>query len=233
MTRQDDIKHEAAAEGRDSGSRRLLLALIFVDVLAMLATLTSVYLGWQAARHDAEAGQDLATRVRAACKDDRIDTEDLQTLCHQAVDVSEGSALIGPQGNKGPIGLTGPQGVPGPPGSPGHEGPRGPAGTNGQAGKPGTNGDPGVNGQPGATGAAGNDGATGPAGPAGEPGPQGEQGIQGPQGDKGEPGAQGEQGGRGPEPESFSFTWLNQTYTCTDPDGDGQYACEGTGPAGN
>lgn len=45
-------------------------------------------------------------------------------------------------------------------------------------------------------------------------------------GDPGADGAPGADGPAGPPPASFEFSWLTTTWTCTDPDGDGHYACE-------
>lgn len=59
---------------------------------------------------------------------------------------------------------------------------------------------------------------------------QGQDGADGRDGVDGAPGADstvpGPQGPPGPAVGSFQFEWANQTYTCTDPDGDGNYTCE-------
>lgn len=129
-------------------------------------------------------------------------------------------------------------GRPGAQGGIGPEGAPGPQGLRGQRGQKG---------EPGPPGAAGPKGETGPPGEKGDPGPKGERGEQGPpaeKGDKGEPGigydcagkpvipgqpvstCPGPAGPPGPQgPPGASPT----TFTCTDPDGDGVFACTATG----
>lgn len=119
----------------------------------------------------------------------------------------------GAAGGPGPPGPTGPPGPPGSPGSPGVNGHPGGPGSPGPGGASGAPGQPGAAGEPGAAGDAG------PPGPPGEPGPSGPAGPTGPSGDRGAPGP------TGPEPASFTFVFLGRTYTCTDPDGDGNYDC--------
>lgn len=95
----------------------------------------------------------------------------------------------------------------------------------GEPGTPGAAGPAGPQGSTGAQGPAGPQGPTGPAGVNGSAGAQGEPGVQGPMGltgPQGEPGPAGSQGAQGPPVGSFSFLGL----TCSDPEGDGQYACE-------
>lgn len=91
---------------------------------------------------------------------------------------------------------------------------------------------PGPTGARGATGPQGEPGvgAQGPVGTQGVPGDRGEPGAPGvgetgPQGPPGDAGAEGPAGPPGPPPESFTFTVLSQSFICTDPDGDGNYAC--------
>jgi hypothetical protein len=88
-------------------------------------------------------------------------------------------------------------------------GERGPAGPIGDPGDPGESGEP------------------GDEGPAGVPGDPGESvaGPEGPAGAMGPPGPPGETGPRGPAIQSFTFTFLTQTYFCSDPDGDQAYEC--------
>lgn len=107
------------------------------------------------------------------------------------------------------VGLPGPAGDPGEPGTPGTPGAPGSGGTTGPAGPPGP---PGTQGPPGPPGPAGEQGMPGSPGP---PGADGQQGAQGP------PGPPGPQGAQGPPVGSFSFL----TFTCSDPEGDGQYTC--------
>ena len=98
--------------------------------------------------------------------------------------------------------VPGPVGPPGPPGRPGLDGKDGAAG---QPGAPGTEGPPGAEGDP------GDDGTDGEQGPEGPPGPQGEPGPAGPPGST---------------LTSFSFSiGEGNLFTCTDPDGDGAFAC--------
>ena len=181
MTREEEIKAEAAAEGRDPGSRRVVWVLALLAVIALLATAAVVAIGWKDSREEADAGQTLAQRVLAECSDNLPDSRDLEDLCKSATEVARGEAgPIGPQGQEGPPGVQGPQGIQGPQGAPGETGPRGP---------PGPKGDTGDTGRAGAAGAAGEDGsrgATGAAGPQGPAGPAGPQGATGPQGPAGE-----------------------------------------------
>lgn len=128
-----------------------------------------------------------------------------------AVEVEAG--VDGPELVPGPQGETGQRGPQGPEGDPGPPGPVGPMGAMGADGLAGPDGAPGSDGEVGAPG------ETGPAGTAGAPGPPGPQG---------EPGPAGAQGDPGPPPESWSFTWLGTTWTCTDPDGDLAYECTPT-----
>jgi hypothetical protein len=177
----------------------------------------------------------LAQQVAAACalKDT---ADDLGGLCTKA-DTIVKNGSPGPQGPLGPQGIQGEQGIPGIQGPPGPEGPLGPKGDPGDNGAAGAVGAAGKNGLDGASGTNGTDGAAGPPGPAGEPGPQGPPGPAGPQGP---PGPAGEAGPTGPPGEAgypSSFTWTmqgpggigNQTYTCSDPDGDHKYTCEPVG----
>jgi hypothetical protein len=110
--------------------------------------------------------------------------------------------------------------VPGPPGPSGPPGPPGPS-IEGPRGRRGVPGLPGEQGEPGPAGPAGPVGASGETGPAGA---EGEAGPAGPQGETGPTGPPG------PEPESFTFTISgppdgDRTFTCTDPDRDGNYDC--------
>lgn len=114
--------------------------------------------------------------------------------------------------------------VVGPAGVPGEPGERGPMGPPGRDGRDGQDGAPGPAGPQGEQGPAGVDGVDGAQGPQGEPGPTGPEGLPG------EPGPQGPQGEPGPAVESFTFTWANTTWTCTDPDGDQVYECQAAPP---
>jgi hypothetical protein len=96
---------------------------------------------------------------------------------------------------------------------------------------PGLNGEAGQRGQPGPQGPIGPFGVPGQSGTAGAQGSPGENGVNGdpgPQGTQGDPGAQGDPGltgPTGPEPTSFTFSIGPMTWTCSDPDGDGNYEC--------
>ena len=146
----------------------------------------------------------------------------------------------GAAGRQGLPGVRGPRGLPGKPGAKGEDGapclasidpacvgPKGDAGTAGEAGAKGDKGDTG------ATGATGSKGDTGPAGATGDTGAQGPAGPPGPAGDPGPAGPAGPQGATGPAgsaPASFTFTFVDGagqqvTLTCSDPDGDLNYAC--------
>jgi hypothetical protein len=83
---------------------------------------------------------------------------------------------------------------------PGPEGPVGPIGPMGLQGPAGPTGTPGP---------VGETGPEGPQGPAGEPGPAGTDGAPGADGTDGADGADGQ------PPQSWTFTFANQTYTCT------------------
>lgn len=138
--------------------------------------------------------------------------EDRADLRHDITDLRNQLVSRGIEPVVGPAGSSGPQGDAGPQGPPGPQGPKGDPGLNGVNGEPGPAG---VNGQNGRDGV---DGATGQPGPAG---PQGDPGVAGPKGDQGIPGQ---------EPGSFSFTFTDSknqvhTFTCTDPENDGAYAC--------
>lgn len=120
--------------------------------------------------------------------------------------------------------------VPGPAGEAGEQGPAGPRGEPGRDGRDGRDGvSPPCLLEPGR--------CVGPQGPPGRDGEDGRDGqdsiVPGPQGPRGPagadstvPGPPGPQGDSGPPIESFSFEWANQTYTCSDPDGDLVYECE-------
>lgn len=165
-------------------------------------------------------------------------------------------AQRGLPGIVGQPGKTGPQGVPGvrgpvgrrgPKGDPGPLGPKGdpclasldsecvgPKGESGKAGDTGAKGDKGEAGAPGEPGVAGSKGDTGPAGAAGKTGETGPPGPPGPAGDPGPPGptgSAGATGAAGPAVASFTFSFVDgagvqQTRTCSDPDGDLNYACQ-------
>lgn len=153
----------------------------------------------------ATAVERLAAQVRRLGATPAVDPDDLPEL----------DTLIGPAGLPGPAGPPGAPGADGTDGTDGQDGNRGPTGPPGHDGTAGTDGTPGSPGPP---------GAPGPQGPAGDPGPRGEPGPQGEQGPQGPPGS---------PPAAFTFTdpgtslpGDETTYQCTDPDGDGAYACE-------
>jgi hypothetical protein len=213
----EEIRRHAAAAGRDGSTRRVILLLSAIAVLSFLTAVSAGWLAWRDAEDEAVAGQNLAQSIREACDDTRLDTSDLGDICERAVEVERGEpGPIGPQGNQGPVGLTGPPGPPGPTGLTGQRGARGETGPRGADGEPG---------EPGPEGDAGPPGPAGPAGPPGPAGPQGEVGPQGPQGERGPDGPAG-------YPDRFTFTFANETYTCTDPDGDRNYTCESAPPPG-
>jgi len=61
--------------------------------------------------------------------------------------------------------------------------------------------------------------------------------VPGPKGDKGDPGADstvpgppGPPGADGQPPQSFTFTWANRTYRCSDGNSDGHYECTDNDP---
>ena len=114
-------------------------------------------------------------------------------------------------------------------------------------GERGETGDRGSSGRDGRDGRNGIDGMTppcyfaptqciGPPGPAGRDGIDGQdgapgvQGAAGPAGPRGDPGPPGPAGANGQPPQSFTFTWANRTYICTDADGNGAYECVDNDP---
>lgn len=137
------------------------------------------------------------------------------------------ATLQGQKGEKGDEGQKGPPGPPGPAGATGQPGAVGSTGAAGAKGDRGEAGPAGVAGPAGPTGSAGPSGMTGPEGPSGPAGAAGAQGDAGPAGATGATGATGPQG---PEPASFTFTQGITTWTCTDPDGDGDYSCTSSLP---
>lgn len=206
MTETEKLVERAIRERRHRGWWWLLGAVV-VGVLTV-----GVWVAW----NEADTANDTVTEIKATSekRDDRIQglEEALDAQREQfvnCVDAKPGTrgctepiappaGAIGPQGVQGIQGVSGPQGIQGPPG------PRGPKGDSGASGS---------------SGSAGTIGATGPQGPAGPSGPKGDQGEQGPVG------PEGQTGPRGPAPDSFTWTMLGTTYTCTDPDGDGDYTC--------
>ena len=225
MNRHDEIKQEAAESARDPRTRKIMLALAVLAAVAATSTGAAVYLGWQDARDEAQAGQSLATQVRLACDDDDIPTTDqaLRDICDKAVQVEEQAGPAGPAGHRGPRGPAGPPGA-------GSAGPAGPQGPKGESVK-GPQGDT-VVGPKGET-VVGPKGETvvGPGGPAGEKGEKGEKGDKGDsvKGDPGEPGPAGPAGPVGPVGPAvgtFRFSVAGVPYVCSDPDGDGNYSCE-------
>jgi hypothetical protein len=89
-----------------------------------------------------------------------------------------------------------------------------------------------LRGEPGPGGPPGPVGPQGPSGPQGDPGSAGLQGVPGVPGEKGDPGVQGPvgpAGAQGAPPASWTWTFLNFTYTCTrdagSPDSAPTYTC--------
>lgn len=176
-----------------------------------------VPLNEQKADEDVVAAETGEVREDAARADRKAETADKKATA--AVDFLEipVPGVQGDQGLPGQRGITGLPGIRGPEGEegpPGPLGPLGPVGTPGEAGAPGPSGEPG---EAGPAGAAGKTGAEGPRGPAGEAGPAGDPGPAGPQGPPGE---------TGPAIATFTFTFSDVTYTCSDPDGDLAYECQ-------
>lgn len=193
MTRtKTEITEEATRAGRDPQTRRLIIVLSVISLVMGLLTAWALWYAYSKQEAKADAGQNLAAQVQAACEDDQVDDEPLSAICQRAAKVAEGDAPpAGPQGVPGPEGRTGPAGPAGPRGP---EGPLGPKGDQGNEGTDGANGSSGPAGDDGANGAPGPTGATGPVGPPGPKGDQGERGEQGPQGPAGPPGEAGAAG---------------------------------------
>lgn len=193
---ENPIVRDAVDRRADQRTRTLLVALGAVLVLSLLALGAVTIYAMDQKGKAAEAGQNLAQRVRAACADpDTPIPADLEPLCEQAKDVANGgsdtAAIPGPRGEQGPAGPAGP------PGPRGLQGVRGVGGGDGQDGKAGQQG---AQGAAGAPGKAGVDGEAGPAGQDGQDGPQGPAGPEGPQGPPGPPGPQGPPGQDGQNP---------------------------------
>lgn len=200
--------------------RRRAIDAIWVLVVGLAALLIGVAIAsFLALRNDAIQSQKQSAALAG----------DVATLSKQIEDMGAKPAVEPPKDIEG---------VPGPQGE---RGPRGPAGYDGFDGRDGEDGRDGQDGQDGAPGPAGPRGERGATGSTGPPGPAGEPGPAGPQGEPGEdstvPGPAGPPGPQGPQGrsvESFSFTFANQTYHCTDPDQDGHFDCEQTNtPGGN
>jgi hypothetical protein len=216
-TRGEAIINQAAQDGKDHGSRRIMLLLAVLTVLGFFTAIVAGWIAWGQKQNQVDAGRDLATQVQKACASGALEADEFERLCKKADQVQE----VAKEGPQGPPGISGLQGPPGPPGP---MGPQGPQGLMGMMGLPGANG---------ATGGPGPTGLQGPPGPAGEPGPVG------PEGPQGEPGPRGEKGDPGESAYPFSFTFTvsgnglgaDTTYTvnCTT-DGCTVTKQEGTNP---
>lgn len=136
-----------------------------------------------------------------------------------AVPVVVPTATIPANGSDGADGLDGLDGAAGSPGAEGRDG---------SEGLPGGIGPVGVAGSAGVDGTKGDTGATGPKGDTGATGPAGSDGANGAPGADGAVGQPGANGADGQPPRSFTFTNLGVTYTCDDPEGDGDYTCTPT-----
>lgn len=117
MTTKERIIEDSASAGRDRNSRRLMLLLGVIAVLALLTTIGAVGWGWQQKQQQVDAGTNLAVEVQRACLDPAL-RKDLGGICEQAKDVEQ-TAKQGPQGVPGIPGLQGPPGASGPQGPPG------------------------------------------------------------------------------------------------------------------
>lgn len=140
---------------------------------------------------------------------------DVAALRDQLLDLGQTPRVDPPRGERGDRGATGDRGSTGRDGRDGRDGVDGLTppcyfAASQCVGPPGPAGRDGIDGQDGAPGAQG---AAGPAGPQGAPGPPG------PAGANGQP------------PQSFTFTWANRTYHCSDGNGDGAYECVDNDPA--
>jgi hypothetical protein len=170
-------------------------------LVALAALIAVIWLVLSVSYHQRETDQKAARAARVA---DQA-TSAANDLAAQ-VRAMGGQPVVEPSNlpKPGTAGPAGPQGLPGPPGVQGLPGPQG---LRGLMGKPGVAGVPGPA------------GATGPQGPKGEPGKDGQDGADGAIGPVGPAGY----------PASFTFTAIGgQEMTCTDPDGDHNYACSST-----
>jgi len=209
--------------------RALVVALLVIGV-CVTSAIVLLYMQGQARdraiRRLANANQSNENVVTSLCRDKAQRHDPRCKAAEQIPDtkdlVKTVPSVIGPQGVQGIQGIPG---LPGAPGSNGKDGPPGPPGGDGKDGAPGRVGAPGADG---ADGPPGPQGSQGPPGPQGSQGPPGPQGLTGPAGKDGTNGADGSPGPAG-YPDSFDFTWLGQTYHCTDADNDHTYTCSNNG----
>lgn len=179
------IIREAMASRAAPRLRFALAILVGLLVLSLIGVGVSVWYALDQRDKAAEAGRNLAERVRAECEKPGNGILADDSLCDEAQDVVDETppdnevGPPGPEGPPGPPGLQGPPGVDGRDGQDGTQGPRGVAGEDGQNGSPGQDGSDGTQGPP---------GPAGEQGPQGPPGPEGPQGPQGPTGPGGDPG---------------------------------------------
>lgn len=194
----------------------LLVGYLFSQAQALDAANATISAQRNAAQKQRDKlGQNLdkvRQQVQELCKQSHRSPKKCKPVSPPASTVSKSVPQVGPPGQRG---LPGQQGIPGLPG---------------QNGKDGQNGKPGAQGSPGPEGpyppcVAMPSACVGPQGPQGPAGPQGPVGPAGPQGPSGNDGHDGSPGPQGPEPDSFTFTYMGVTYTCTDPEKDGSYAC--------
>lgn len=191
MSQQPPIVTDAVKNSKIKRTRWVLILIAVLFLLLMGTSIWTSVMVLKRSQAQAEAGQDLASQVQAACNDTTPDSASLTQLCENADKV-----LL-----KGATGDTGPQGPAGPPGPPGENGTNGADGKNGQNGTDGSDGQNGTNGK---------DGQPGPAGPPGPQGPAGKDGTNGADGTN----------GTDATPFTFTFTISgpgNQsaTYSCT------------------
>lgn len=194
--RRNEIIHEAALEGRDSPSRRLLLGLGVIAAVSIAAAILFGVLWAQDKQNQVDASAGVVNTVVDACKDEDAKTQ-LATLGIECQKAETANEVIkeGPQGIPGVAGIAGKQGEKGDDGQPGEDGSDG---ADGDPGSDGVDGDDGTDGSPGPAGAPGSQGIQG------EPGPAGAQGLPGPEGS---PGPQGAEGPPGPKGFPFLFTF--------------------------
>jgi hypothetical protein len=230
MSNEVDVAvHKIAAKRKRDGFAWLLVSV----VLALLVA------GMGAALRDAHDAKGDVAAIKSGAQTDHIQIKNLKKslsaqraqfqACKGKKAGSPGCTIpiSPPAGKIGPQGVQGMQGIAGPPGP---IGPQGPQGLQGVPGADGKNGAHGIQGDPGPAGDPGPPGTPGDTGPQGPEGPTGAKGDTGPAGPKGDTGPTGPKGDTGPEPKSFTFSQGPFVYTCTDPDGDGNYTCDSGTP---
>ncbi len=218
MTEPTFKQNAEALDALTRDHRRVQWLTILLALLALVVGVL-IYLAVDESTGRTDRNRELtrAAAAQALTAKGKADRTDKRT--GQITRYLQGKAgLAGVPGKGGVVGAPGPIGAPGPTGAAG----KGIAGAPGPFGPVGPAGPVGPQGLTGLAGQFGQKGDTGQPGQTGDTGAQGDTGPEGPQGPQGETGPQGEQG---PPPDSFTFTFAGQNFTCTDSNGDGDFEC--------